>query len=140
MKLDKNKIKENKFLFIITCFMLLIGIVLASYIFDFTKETVEIEAKVIHTWHSNGKSRGPKMNVEWFDLNGDRQVEGSLANRGYLEEGDTYLIRVDAETQSEMTLSKSRSLIMFAIGGVWTGFCLFILIKCFGVDKGKKGD
>lgn len=52
MKLEKYKIQEKKFGFVVLCIMFLIGLVSMTKIADFMTETVEIEALVVHTYET----------------------------------------------------------------------------------------
>lgn len=123
MGLDKNKIKKGKLGFFFVSLFMIMGIIFMLNIFDLFVESVEIDAVVSHTYetesHHVGKTHtngGPKMNIEWIDLNGEVQTEGSLYNRDYLEEGDTFPILVDAETQSRRVLTKGGSIVCFILG------------------------
>lgn len=135
VKLNKKELRYNKAAFVFAWVMILIGLVLASYILDFTKETVEIETTVTHTWYSKS---GRKMNVEWYDLNGERQVEGSLANGAGYEAGDTYILLVDAETQSRMTPSKGVSILLFVIGMVFALPGVGVIKTYFYIEKDEE--
>ena len=139
MRLDRNEIKKNKFGFTFICFGLIISIMIMLNINNLFTESEEIEAivtKVYKDHRGHGKPR-PKMNIEWVDLNGDIQTEGSMYNKYRLSVGDTYIILVDKETHSEMTTSPTGSIVMFIIGLLGLIFNLFAMNILYGYDKSR---
>lgn len=140
MKLEKYKIQEGKIGFIILCIVFFIGLILITEITDLTTETVEIEAVVTHTWERGyyvitRKPRKPKMNIEWVDLNGEVQTEGSLANRKHLNVGDTCTISVDAKTQSRRVLPKAGCIFVSVLGVLSCIVSLKFLKLFYGREK-----
>lgn len=75
------------------------------------------------------------MNLEWVDLNGEVQKEGSLANRAGLKVGDTCTILVDAKTQSRRVLSKSGSVFAFVLGIIICMISLKFTAFFYGKEK-----
>ena len=139
MRLDKNEIKKNKFGFTFLCFGLIVSLFFMLNIKDLFKESVEIEAIVTKTYedHRGHGSPRPKMNIEWEDLNGDIQTEGSMHNEYRLSVGDTYPILVDTETHSEMVTSSTGSIVMFILGLLGLIFNLFAMNILYGYDKSR---
>ncbi len=137
MKLDKYKISKHKLLFFFLCFGLLISVSFMTKIFDLWTESVEIQAEVVKTFRSGGKAGtgGPKMNIEWVDLNGEVQKDGSLHNGYRLDVGDTYTIRVDAKTQSRRVLTPVGSIILSGMGLVSVIVLLWIMKAIYGLPK-----
>lgn len=140
MKLDRGKISRDKLGFFFICLGLLCGVLFMTKIFDLNIETTEVQAVVTNTFKGSGRnsSRRPKMNVEWVDLNGEVQTEGSLWNRFGLEEGDYYTIIVDAETQSRMVLTPAGSITMFVLGLLCNIICIVIMRVFYCCSKGEK--
>ena len=139
MRLDKYEIKKNKFGFTFICFGLIVSLLFMLNIQDLFTESVEIEAivtKVYKDHRGHGKPK-PKMNIEWEDLNGDIQTEGSMYNKYRLNVGDTYPILVDTETHSEMVTSSTGSIIMFILGLIGLIFNLFAMNILYGIDKSR---
>lgn len=146
MKLDKEMIKKKKLGFFFLCLFLLVGIIFMLKIFDCLTKTTEIEAVVCHVYetdsHRVGKiytHGGPRMVIEWVDLNGETHMDGSLYNEDYLEEGDIYPILVDAETQSKRVLNKGGSIVCFILGVFFTVGSLLIMRCCY-VREYEYGD
>ncbi len=138
MKLDKYKIKKHMVLFFVLSFLFLTGIILSLKIFDCFIKTDEIDAVVTHTFetHHNVHTHNPggaKMNIEWVDLNGEEQTDGSISNREALSEGDTYTILVDAKTHSRRVTGKVGSIVLFVIGVI----CSCISIKLIKIAYGR---
>jgi len=123
MKLDKYEIRQNKFLFVVLCFVFLMGVICVSKITDLTVKTVEKEATVVKTYILKSRrggfvyhSGGPHMNIEWIDASGEVQTEGSLFNKNGLVVGDTFTIQVDAKTQSRRIYGRTANIFMFGLG------------------------
>ncbi len=137
MKLDKYKILKHKLAFFFLCFGLLISLLFITKISDLWTESVEIQAEVVKTFRSSGApgSGGPKMNIEWVDLDGEVQKEGSLYNGYRLEVGDTYTIRVDTKTQSRRVLEPAGSIVLSGIGLM--GAILFLCLMKVNFGKSK---
>ena len=137
MKLDKYKISNGKFGFFALCFFFIVCILIMTKISDLFVDSVEIEAVVTNTYldyRGKGNPR-PKMNIEWEDLQGDIQTEGSMYNEYNLEVGDTYIILVDEETHSKMTNSVSGSIVLFVIGLIGFIFDLIFMKFLYGYER-----
>lgn len=137
MRLNKDKIKKNKLGFFFICFGLFASLMFMTKIFDLWTESVEIQAEVVKTFRVFGKHTRffRNVNIEWTDLNGEIQKEGSLHDRYRLEVGDTYTIRVDAETQSRTVLTAAGSIIFFVVGLISGIGLLWIMKVFFGIPK-----
>ncbi len=139
MKLDKYKVKKHIVLFFVLSFLFLTGIICSLKIFDCFIETDEIEAVVTHTFETNHNVHthnpgGDKMNIEWVDLDGEVQTEGSILNREALSEGDTYTILVDAKTHSRRVTGKVGSVVLFVVGVICCGASIKLINIAFGRD------
>lgn len=137
MKLDKYKIRQGKFVFIVLCFMFLAGIVLMSRITDLAVKTVEKDATVVKTYvlsssggrsHWHKSSGGPHMNIEWTDAGGEIQADESIFNKDGLKVGDTFTILVDAKTQSRRIYPTAGNIFCFVLGILFS-VGSFMLIK-----------
>lgn len=108
-----------------------------SKISDLFVDSVEIEAVVTKTYRSSGRagSGGAKMNIEWVDLNGDTQTQGTMQNGYGLEVGDIYTILVDAKTHSRMVTSPTGSVCMFLGGLLGCIFDLLAMKVLYGCAK-----
>ncbi len=123
MKLDKYKIRQNKFLFVLLCFLFLTGVIFVGQITNLTVKTVEKEATVVKTYILKSRRGGfafhiggPHMNIEWIDASGEVQTEGELINKNGLVVGDTFTIQVDAKTQSRRISGRIANIFMFGLG------------------------
>lgn len=140
MRLDRGKISRDKLGFFFICLGLLCSLLFMTKIYDLNIETTEVQAVVTNTFKGSGKnsSHGPKMNVEWVDLNGEVQTEGSLRNSFGLEEGDYHTILVDAETQSRIVLTPAGSITMFVLGLLCNIICIVIIRVFYCYSKGEE--
>ena len=129
--------------FIGLCIWFFIGLAFMLKITDLFTESVEIEAIVTNTYESDHNVHthnpgGPKVNIEWVDLEGEIQSEGNILNDAGLTEGDTYIISVDAKTQSRRVSSKPAAMIQFVLGIISCALSLIFIQLCYGITDVTK--
>lgn len=113
----KNKI-TNIITFAALIIMLFVGIFFMTKISDLKVEADTIEATVTKSWRSQKfkRQRSYKMNIEWYDLEGNICKAGNRHNPNRLSAGDTVQIKVDKATHSRIILSMSGVIVMFIMG------------------------
>ena len=144
MFLDKEKIKKDKFTFIIISFGVFIGLILLAQVVAMFTDTTKVTAVVVDEYYggssANHTPHGSKIDIEWEDEDGDIHTEGNLANKDGLSIGDEIESTVDAETQSERILDYKGMIVLTLTG---FGFILLFgwgLVCTFGKEKKENVD
>ncbi len=124
--------------------MFICGLLMVINIVFLFEETEEIEGIVEHTYISRNynpftRTRGPSYpmcRVAWYDKDGEKVIYGMPNDKGY-EVGDSYFIKVDADSNRTPERSVGEVIIAVSVGLIMCVACIVIWRSKFGTVKNK---